>query len=360
MNRLNVLFAPFYTAVPYQRRLADALKQHGVDVHGAPSVGLLRPRFIESFRELRPDLLHLHWLHPWFLEPGLWATLGRARDFFAQLREVRAGGAGLIWTAHNLVNHDRLHVRLDTRVTRRVALLSDAVIVHGPAAKERVVEFCGDAVSDKVEVIPLGNHIGGVPNDIDRDAARAELGLDRNQIVLLFLGRIRKYKGVFDLLRAFAEAPPGPAVTLLIAGKTHGDRARIRLKRRCKRTEQVELHYGYVQDERVQVFMNAADFVVLPYHDILSSDATLLATSFARAVIAPRLPCLTEHLHAEGGVLYDPQDPSGLKSAIRTAIARVDQAREMGRRNLEVAKQTPWSRSAELTNQLYRRVLGKG
>ena len=360
MSRVKVLFAPFYDAVPYQQRLSDELAPHGVEVHGAPSVGLEQPTFIEQVRELRPELLHLHWLHPWFLEAGLFATLRRTRGFLAQIREARALGARVIWTAHNLINHERLHVRVDSYVTRKVARGADAIIAHGQAARQRLVEFCGNQISERIEIIPLGHHIGESANTIDRNSARSELGLEANQIVLLFLGRIRNYKGVAELLEAFLEAAPGASCKLLIAGKTHGDEARLQLKRRCKQTPNVELHYGFVPDDRIQVFMNAADFVVLPYRDILSSDATLLATSFAKAVIAPRLACLTEYIHGEGGVLYDPGDPSGLTGAIRNAVERVGEAEAMGRRNLEVAQLTPWSRSAELTNALYRRVVSGG
>ncbi|MFH0945717.1 MAG: glycosyltransferase family 4 protein [Planctomycetota bacterium] len=359
MTALKVLFAPFYTSDPYQSRLEEELRKFDVEVHRVPSVGTEHPSFVELVRSFRPDLLHLHWLHPWFLAPGLIRTMVRARVFCRQLKEARSLGAGLVWTAHNLVNHDRVHPRIDGQVTRKVARSADGIVVHGEQARAQLIRFCGKEIADRVEVIPLGNHIGVYPNEVGRTAARQRLGVEPRQIMFLFLGRIRPYKGVFELIDAFAEAAPNNPCVLHIAGKTSGEETRLRLKRRCKKTPGVVLHYGFVPDDEIQVYMNAADFVVLPYLDILSSAATVLAASFGKAVIAPRLPCLTEFVHPEGAILYEPGEPRGLAGAIEAAAPARERAEEMGRLNLEVAERNPWSLSAERTARLYRRILDR-
>ena len=357
MTTLKVLFAPFYPSDPYQRRLEEELKKFDVEVRRVLAVGVDQPTFAEHVRDFRPDLLHLHWLHPWFLDTGLIQTMVRARAFLGQLKEARSLGARLVWTAHNLINHDRVHPRIDGQVTRKVARSADAIIAHGERAREQLIRFCGDEVAKRVEVIPIGNHIGVYPNHVGRTASRERLGVAPQQTMFLFLGRIRTYKGVFELIDAFATAAPSSPCVLHIAGKTSGDEARLRLKRRCKKSGNVVLHYGFVPDDEIQVYMNAADFVVLPYLDILSSAATVLATSFGKAIVAPRLDCLTEFVHPEGAILYEPSEPKGLARAIESAALARERAETMGRLNLEVAAKNPWSLSAERTNQLYRRVL---
>lgn len=357
MDELKVLFCPFYPAVPYQQRLCDALAEHQVVVRGVPSLGIERPTFADELDSWRPDVLHLHWLHPWFLEPGLVATLARSRAFLAQLKTARRQHAGLVWTAHNLVNHDQVHPRIDAAVTRRVAGSVDAIIAHGEGAREALVEFCGESIRERVHIIPMGHAIDDYENDLGPGQARDELGIGAEQTAFLFLGRIRGYKGVFDLLEAFESSALAPRAVLHIAGKTSGDRLRIRLKKRCGRTAGVQLHYGFVPDERMQVFLNGADFVVLPYREILSSAAALLAASFGRAHIAPDLPCFREVLSADGGIWYRADDPRALEQALREAHERRGEATDMGQKNLEQVRCWSWADAARRTASLYRRIL---
>ena len=47
----------------------------------------------------------------------------------------------------------------------------------------------------------------------------------------------------------------------------------------------------YIPDAELQVWLRAADVVVLPFRDILTSGSAILALSFGRAVVAPALGC---------------------------------------------------------------------
>ncbi|MBI4881976.1 MAG: glycosyltransferase, partial [Planctomycetes bacterium] len=217
--------------------------------------------------------------------------------------------------------------------------------------------YCGIEDLERIAVIPQGNHIDDYPNEIGREAARAALGVAAEPLMFLFLGRVRPYKGVFELIDGFVRAALPRGSLLHIAGKTHGERDRLRLKKRCRKTPSVTLHYGFVEAERVQVFMNAADFVVLPYRDILSSGAAILATSFGKAIVAPDLGPLREAVAPEGAILYDPAATGALARALEAAARAAPQSAEMGERNLAVARAWPWSSMAECTRALYLRVM---
>ncbi len=56
------------------------------------------------------------------------------------------------------------------------------------------------------------------------------------------------------------------------------------------------VHEGYVPDDRLDLFLNAADRVVLPYTEILTSGAAILAMSFGRPIIAPDRGALRDHV----------------------------------------------------------------
>ncbi len=98
--------------------------------------------------------------------------------------------------------------------------------------------------------------------------------------------------------------------------------------------------------------MNAADVVVLPYRDILTSGNALLAMSFGRPVIIPRLGCVMELLDDRGAFLYDSGDPGALEAAMRHALD-ADLA-AMGAHNYRLATAYDWQGIAGQTDRVYR------
>jgi len=58
--------------------------------------------------------------------------------------------------------------------------------------------------------------------------------------------------------------------------------------------------------------MNACDVVVFPYQEILTSGAVILAMSFGRACVAPRLGCIQDVLDDKGAFIYEPSNKAGL------------------------------------------------
>src|SRR5690606_12714398 len=99
----------------------------------------------------------------------------------------------------------------------------------------------------------------------------------------------------------------------------------------------VHLHPHFVPDAEIQVYMNAADAVVLPYQDVLTSGAVVLAMSFGKACIAARIGCIPDMLDDEGAILYQPDHPDGLRKALEQAHASPDRLTRMGERNAERA-----------------------
>ena len=93
--------------------------------------------------------------------------------------------------------------------------------------------------------------------------------------------------------------------------------------------------------------MNAADVVVFPYRDVLTSGALLLAMSFGKACIAPRIGCMGDVLETSGGFLYDLSDENGLPDALARALQENNRLAAMGQRNLCQAEKWNWDHRAE-------------
>ena len=117
--------------------------------------------------------------------------------------------------------------------------------------------------------------------------------------VFAFVGAIRGYKGVGELLEAFAGSTDlGPDARLLICGKPLPARLGRELEQRAVADPRIVLRLERMPEEELSQVLRAADVVVLPFRDILTSGSAILALSLGRPVIAPALGCLPETLPA--------------------------------------------------------------
>lgn len=348
----HVVFVPYWGAAnPYQDALAEHLSACGVEVE---KVRTLKNLFrCGIFLRGTPDIVHLHWL----LVFG-WRQFRafRCLVFVLRLIVLRLRGIPLVWTIHNLLPHESRHPKMDWLLTRIVAGLSSGLIVHGQSAQRQAVETWGLKDESRFTVIPHGNYTGNYPNEVTRTAARAKLGLDDSEVVLLFLGAVRPYKGVLELIEAFRTLA-ADHTSLVIAGRPLNDEFARKIETAAAGLDSVRFHPGFVQDDDVQVYMNAADVVVLPYRHILSSGAALLAMSFAKPCIAPAIGCLADVLDASGAFLYDPECEGGLLESMRHAVEARDALGRMGAHNRDRVSQWTWAKAAEATRAVYEQCL---
>jgi glycosyltransferase involved in cell wall biosynthesis len=356
---VRVAFAPFLPANPYQRLLAGALERRGVVVRGIDAAKEAAD-FLPLVREFQPHVLHFHWLHHFLVEKGLAASVVRSAAFFRRLGAARQLGARVVVTAHNLTSHEALHPALEAFGTRRVLRAADAILAHCEAARREVAAFASiDAA--RVDVVPHGHYIGAYPpgpHGADRAAARRALGLDARALVFLSLGRVRAYKGLLEAARAFAAAPPSPDALLLIAGKERTDAAQRAFQEQVAPLAGVRFDSGFVADDAVSTYMAAADACLLPYRDVLTSGAAVLAMSFGKPVVAPRLGCLGESLAGQDALLYDADAKDGLHRALSAAAAARDRLPAIGAANRARAEQWDWDAIAEQTMAAYERAGG--
>jgi glycosyltransferase involved in cell wall biosynthesis len=237
-------------------------------------------------------------------------------------------------------------------LTRCVARCCDAVIAHPQAARRALEASYGPLPN--CTVIAHGSYIGLYGPQLDRAESRAALGLPIPGPVLLNLGTLRPYKGIEDLLAAFAQLPADTRGTLLIAGAAKDHAYAAALERQAATIPGARLHPRFILDEQLPVYLAAADVVVLPYHALLTSGVLLWALSYGRPVVAPAFGAVRE-LVREGqeGFLFTPGDMRGLHDALARALAHPD-LDAMGRSALAVARDFAWPNIAELTAVCYR------
>jgi glycosyltransferase involved in cell wall biosynthesis len=197
----------------------------------------------------------------------------------------------------------------------------NSVLVHCRYAKDLVSGAWG-IEERKIVVAPHGAYTETFSEGRDRAAARKRLNIDEEKFTFLFFGMIRAYKGVVELVRAFAEvAEARDDVHLVIAGETYPESLKTDLEEMC-RGKNVSLSLFRVPDADLPTYFNAADAVVLPYAEVLTSGTALLALSLGKGIIAPEMGCLPELVSERTGILYKSDDH--LKDAMVAAVGRMN------------------------------------
>jgi beta-1,4-mannosyltransferase len=337
---------------PYGGLLAQALAPHGVRFE--PSL-TLDPAWVRA-QHGRVQVLHLNWLHRFYQDPDPAVRRQRFRRFVAALILARRLGYRLVWTAHNLYPHEQHDPLLDRRMRRLVCMLAHAVIAHCRQAAALLAEHFGRRRG--VYIIPHGHFADVYPNTIGREVARAALDLPADAYVYLYFGNIRAYKGVEHLLDVFA-ALPGERLRLVIAGRVHPNYGGpLSASAGPLPDRRVVFRPGQVAVDEMQVYFNAADAVVLPFVDTLTSGSAITALGFGRPIVVPRVGCLPELVGGQGsdegqgsGVLYDAAEPSGLAEAL-DAVRAMDRS-DANRAALARARQLSWDGIALQTLRAY-------
>lgn len=355
-GRITVLMCPDYReSNPYQSELIDALEAREVEV-STTSGGWTFPLLGGVRRHGVPDVLHLHWLHRFVITegrfPAVLAVLLGVRLCF-ELVLLRALGVRIVWTVHNLLDHERSAPRSELITRHAVARIADRLVVHCEAAVTLVAETyrLPERVSDRIRVVAHGNFADVYENDVSQSTARELLDLPSGTPVIAFFGLIRPYKNVPELIETF-ERVPGDA-RLLVVGNPWNEDVENRVRAASADDERVHTVLEYVPEDEIQVYLRATDAVVLPFDSVLTSGSAVLAMTFGRAVVAPVMGCLPGLIGSEGGYLYAPDDSDGLRVALRKAIDDRGRLREMGRRNREVAQTLDWDGIAERTRDVY-------
>jgi glycosyltransferase involved in cell wall biosynthesis len=275
---------------PFQTLLYSDLER--VDAEARP-VGDLRRHLLARAASRDPGVLHVHWTTPVLRSVG-GAEQARAKvdAIVAALDDYAAAGGRLVWTVHNVLPHEAAHHEDEVRLAQALADRADVVHVMSMSTLALTApDYRLDPA--RVSCIPHSSYRGVYPDWVSRAGARRRLGLADDDRVLLSFGHLRPYKGV-DRLLDYVESSSDPDERLLVAGPMARRPGARDLRRRLRSSVRTHSVLRRVPDDRIQVWMRAADVAVLPYTRVLNSGAFLLAETFGLPVVAPRDGALAE------------------------------------------------------------------
>ena len=353
---IKVVFTPYTERNPYQNLLMKELDDLGVKVRGVKNRNIWFFNVTLLYILLKrwnPDIIHLHWHHSFLLvKSSKLKTYIKSSFFIFQLVIVKLLGIKIVWTVHNLVKHEKIHSEIEIAFSRLIALLTDAVISHCNAAKVKIQSSYKIKNTNKIKVVPHGNFFDSYNTDFSRSTARKILNLEPSELVFLFLGEIRYYKGVIELVDSFKRLEIDNA-KLLIAGKPTNKEIIDDIRSHQAGNSNIRTIFQFIPDNDLPIYLGASDVMVFPYRNILTSGGVFLALSFGRPIIAPNIGCIPETLDQQENILYNPDDRNGLLQALRTASESRGRLEQVGLQNLDFAKRLMWSDIALQTLKVY-------
>ena len=222
-------------------------------------------RLLRTIHQFRPDVIHI------LNEKNVWLN--------ALLPFLR--GIPVVTTVHDVQYHpgDTGSVTVPQWCTRLFIWQSNAIIVHGRTLRQQAMEHL--PVAEKaVHILP---HVA-LP--FYRDLAALEkLQPEQGMApMVLFFGRIRRYKGIDIFISAAARvASEIPEVRFVIAGRSDDETQPILAK---ALPPLFDLRDRFIQDvEAAQLFVDAK-LLVLPYIEASQSGVLAIATTFGIPVVA--------------------------------------------------------------------------
>jgi glycosyltransferase involved in cell wall biosynthesis len=198
-------------------------------------------------------------------------------------------------------------------------------------------------------------------NDDDKMEMRTKLGILKTDKVIIFVGRIEKDKGIYELLSAFS----------ILKSKCHnlhlillGNCVESDLQREISSLTALKnkIHVIGEQPHR-EVFnwLKSADLFVLPsYHEGLPN-AILEAMSCGLPVVSTKIGGIPEIVEdGNTGILVNPKDSDALANAIVYLIENDELARNMGKTGRDKVEQKfSWQQNAKEIVQIYNEVLSQ-
>lgn len=269
------------------------------------------------------------------------------------LTTARILGFKVVWTAHNVLPHDRVFYD-DMAARLRLIRAAGAVIAH----QEAIVAKLESMGARNIHVIPAGPYMGEYPQGIGRNEARRLLGLGLEDRVVVFVGNILPYKQVDWLLEAAGRLPASDTRThVVIAGACTDAEMLARLRTLATEAgSRVITRFGFVPDDELQVYFACADVAALPFSRITSSGSAILALSFGVPLLLPDLPemaCFPD----SAAIRFAPKLDALVDALtqISTADSQVLSALADGAR--AYADSLSWEQSGSDTAALYRKLL---
>lgn len=234
-----------------------------------------------------PDVLHLHWTEPLFLDLNESEATARLDEVRSLLDGALLRGVTVIWTVHDLVLTGKNHKDLYTQLWRDLAARATQIHTFSESTATAVQRRYG-AAPEKLKLSRRASYSGIYDRSMSRDEARTAAWLTDDEFAVMFFGRMSIDKNLDTLCRAVQlAAEQGRNIVLILMGKASPE-YRAALEAILPKNARVLSYFSRVADGSLQKWFGAADVLVVPHQNAMNAGITGLAATFGLPVIVER------------------------------------------------------------------------
>ena len=297
-----------------------------------PASLLIFKEFIKNINMFKPDVIHLQ--------------LGIVN--LALLPFLKR--YPLVVTFHDV----KLHMgeeRLRSEIVRYfIRKYSNQIIVHGEKLKEQMIKEY-NLPSEKVHAITIGEHEVAPFKKYERK------DLKEGGNLILFFGRIWKYKGLEYLIKAepmITKEVPGTKI--IIAGT--GEDFKKYEEMMPNRDNFIVYNYHIPYKEGAELFQRCS-VVALPYIDASQSGVIPTAYGFKKPVVVTNVGAIPEIVDdGVTGFIVPPKNPEALADALVKLLKDDKLRKQMGENAYKKLKtDMSWDKIAEKTIEVYKEAI---
>jgi len=283
------------------------------------------------FRRLKPTLVHLH-----TPKAGLLGAIGA----------LIAGVPARIYQMHGLrmMTTKGLKRRI-LKLCESIACASvDRVLTDSHSVRSLVISerVCKQA---KIKVLCSGSANGVDTRVFSRcskvvelgSTMRAALNIPTDSLVLGFVGRVVRDKGIAELVGAWnALRSEFPDLYLLLIGPIERDNPISSSELSCFREDDRIRLVGRVDGDKLPAYYAVMNVIAFPSYREGFGNVCIEASAMEIPVVATRVPgCLDAVLDGITGILVPPRDAVALADGIRRLLKDRDLRRQMGQAGRE-------------------------
>jgi len=305
----------------------------------------INPRIAAHILKCNYDVLHVH---------GVTPTIS---DLAIVLGKIKRRPVVLTYHYSPVPDYGRrcgrflskLYIKI---VDRLIVNLTDKVVVTTKSFAKANLTLKN--ALEKAVVVPWG---------VDASSKRMQQDVfnDKSKINVVFVGQLKKYKGIRYLLKAIKllSEESFPLNLTIVGGGPEK-----RLLETCAKILGVNANFtGIVSDELLRSYYSDADIFVLPSISGREGFGLVIleAMSYGKLVIATDIPGPNEIVkNGYNGVLVPPKDPEAIAKAIKTLASDSELRRNISINARETAERFSWGKVGEKYEIVYNSIIHQG
>jgi glycosyltransferase involved in cell wall biosynthesis len=249
-------------------------------------------------------------------------------------------------------------------VEKTVLETADSIVATSPQEKDHMRSLV--STKGNIDIIPCGTDIHRF-GSVDKQAARAAIGVDPDALLVFYVGRFDERKGIETLVRAVAQSQlrGHKNVKLIIGGGSRpGQSDGIERERIEKIVDELGMRDivtfpGRLSDDILPAYYTAADVCVVPSHYEPFGLVAIEAMACGTPVIASDVGGLQfTVVSEETGLLAPPKDDAAFAQAIDRILSDPEWRNQLGQQaRVRVEDMFSWDGVARQLSDLYTQLI---